>query len=214
MFCQDFCGENLKTNSVFGLVFLEWIGQALNVERIFMANKMTYSELVKRVSRPGAVMVGLSTLTDAKARKTGNTIGTIFKQSRGVGIVGADYENAVRREGERQGANEAAEFKAESRPWGEWLVPSKVATHKGRLYLRTQSAPRQRKVSPWKVRAYRDASGKFLSPDAVKPFLPEKTDSARQTEVGLQAKIEVREFAFDSIQKVRIDGKTFELVAD
>lgn len=179
-----------------------------------MANKMTYSELVRRVSRPGTVMVGLSTLTDAKAKKTGNTIGTIFKQSRGVGIVGADYENAVRREGERQGASEAAEFKAESRPWGEWLIPSKVATHKGRLYLRTQSAPRQRKASPWKVNAYRDASGKFLSPETVKPFLPEKTDSARQTAIGLGEKIEVREFAFDSIRKVRIDGRTFDLIPD
>lgn len=176
--------------------------------------KMTYSELVARVSRPGAVMVGLSTLTDAKARKTGNPFGTVFKQSRGVGIVGADYQSAVRREGERQGAENAQAFRAESRPWGEWLVPSKVATHKGKLYLRTQSAPRQRKTSPWKVNAYRDASGKFLSPETVKPFLPEKSDSARQSAVGLDAKVEVREFCFDSIQKVRIDGKTFELVAD
>lgn len=175
---------------------------------------MTYSELVARVSRPGAVMVGLSTLTDTKAKKTGNSIGQIFKQSRGVGIVGADYENAVRREGERQGASDAAGFKAESLPWGEWLIPSKVITHKGKLYLRTQSAPRQRKTSPWKVNAYRDASGKFLSPETVKPFLPEKIDSARQSAVGLEAKVEVRSFSFDSIQKVRIDGKTFELVAD
>ncbi len=189
--------------------------QALNVERICMA-KMTYSELVARVSRPGAVMVGLSTLTDAKAKKTGNTIGTIFKQSRGVGIVGADYENAVRREGERQGASDAAGFKAESLPWGEWLIPSKVITHKGKLYLRTQSAPRQRKTSPWKVNAYRDASGKFLSPEDVKPFLPPKSVSMRQVDVGLEPEvaIEVRSFSFDSIQKVRVDGKTFELVAD
>lgn len=179
-----------------------------------MANKMTYSELVARVSRPGTVMVGLSTLTDAKAKKTGNPFGTVFKQSRGVGIVGADYENAVRREGERQGAKEAASFQAESRPWGQWVIPSKVATHNGKLYLRTQSAPRQRKVSPWKVRAYRDASGKFLSPETVKPFLPEKGDSARQTAVGLEAKIEVREFGFDSIKKIRIDGRTFELIPD
>ncbi len=176
--------------------------------------KMTYSELIARVSRPGAVIVGIDSLTAVKAKKTGNPFGEIFKQSRGVAIVGADYQNAVRREGERQGAEGAATFQAESRPWGEWLVPSKVATHKGKFYLRTQSAPRQRKGSPWKVRAFRDAAGKFLSAEEVKPFLPDKGDSRRQAEAGLGEKIEVREFAFDSIQRIRIDNRTFELVPD
>lgn len=179
-----------------------------------MKSKMTYAELVARVSRPGAVIVGIDALTNAKAKKTGNPFGEIFKASRGVAMVGADYGEAVKREGARQGATEAENFVAQSRPWGVWLVPSKVAENKGKLYLRTQSAPRQRKVSPWKVRSFRDASGKFLSAEEVKPFLPEKSDSARQSEVGLTEKIEVREFAFDSIRRIRIDGRTFDLVSN
>lgn len=175
---------------------------------------LTYAELVARVSAPGAHLVGIDALTDARARKTGNPFGPIFKQSRGVAMVGASYQASVQRQGERDGAESAQSFVAESRPWGEWVIPNKIASHKGNFYLRTQSAPGQRKRSPWKVRAYRNEAGEFLSKESVAPFLPEKGQSEKQAAVGLEreSQIEVREFAFSSIRRVRIGGRSYKLV--
>ena len=176
---------------------------------------LTYSKLIEKLkSAKGAAIVGIEALTDAKPLKTGNPFDGILKHVRAVGFVGADYGKAVQREGERQGAEKAAEFVAESRPWGEWLIPLKVATHKGEFYLRTQSTPGQRRKQPARLLCYRDNKGQFLSPDAVKPFLPKKAESKKQAESGLAEKIDVREYKFSSIRKVRIGGETFQLVKD
>lgn len=168
-------------------------------------------ELVKNQS--GAKPVGFTALTDAKARKTGNPFGLIYKQIRAVGFVGADYQKAVQREASRQNVN-GESFQADSLPWGEWLVPNKVISHKGSLYLRTQTTPGQRKRQAARLLAYRGADGRFLSPDAVKPFLPPANDSAKQSAIGLEGKVMVRTYAFASLQKVRINGRTYQVKAD
>jgi hypothetical protein len=174
---------------------------------------ITHKQLVEKLQNSkGAVIVGIEALTDAKPLKTGNPFDGINKQVRAVGFVGANYAKAVQREGERQGAEGAAEFVAESRPWGEWVVPSKVATHKGEFYLRTQSTPGQRERQPARLLAYRDNAGKFLSPDEVKPFLPKRAESAKQASAGLAEKVNVREYKFSSLLKVRIGGETFKVV--
>ena len=168
-----------------------------------------FFEIIKGTQ--GAAIVGLEAITDAKPLKTGNPFNGINKHVRAVGFVGANYGEAVKREGERQGADASA-FVASPRPYGEWLVPNKVATHKGELYLRTQSTPNQRRKQPARLLAYRDNSGKFLSKDEVKPFLPKKTESAKQAAAGLVGKVDVREYKFSSIRKVRVNGETFALI--
>jgi len=45
-----------------------------------------------------------------------------------------DYESAVNRRLEKQGDN--GNFTAQSLPYGQWLIPNKVITHNGKLYLR------------------------------------------------------------------------------
>ena len=176
---------------------------------------ITHSALIELIKgTKGAAIVGIEALTDAKPLKTGNPFDGINKQVRAVGFVGVNYGESVKREGERQGAEKAGEFVAESRPWGEWLIPNKVATHKGEFYLRTQSTPNQRRKQPARLLAYRDNAGKFLSPDSVKPFLPKKADSAKQASAGLAEKVNVREYKFSSLLKVRINGQTFKVVKD
>lgn len=170
-------------------------------------------------ARAGAAIVGIEALTDAGARKTGNPFPEkkVLKQVRVVGFVGADYEKAVQREGDRQGASESATFEASPLKWGQWDLPGKVITHGGKFYLRTQSTPGQRNRQPARLLAYRNVKGEFLSKDAVAPFLPEKSESAKQARVGLEgaaSQVMVRTYAFDSIRKVRVNGETFELVAD
>ena len=167
-------------------------------------------ELVKRQN--GAKPIGFTALTDAKARKTGNPFGKILKHVRAVGFVGADYQGAVQREASRQGAD-GSEFKADSLTWGNWLVRNKVIEHKDGLYLRTQTTPGQRKRQPARLLAYRGDDGKFLSPDAVKPFLPPASDSAKQSAIGLDEKVMVRTYSFSSLQKVRIGGRTYQVKA-
>lgn len=158
----------------------------------------------------GALLVGIESLTDSKARKTNNPFGKILKRARFVGLIGGNYEKSVNNEMERQDA--AGEFKAEPLSWGEWDVVNKIIIHKGEYYIRTQSSPGQRKKSKAKILDYRNEDGQILSREKVAPFLPEKADSARQSEVGLAEKVEVRTFSIKSIRKVRISGVTYKLI--
>lgn len=180
--------------------------------------KITHSKLVEILAQSkGAFPVSLLSETDAKARKTGNPFGQINKISAVRTFTGADYENAVNREANRQGAE--GEFESEGLPdWKEQIVKNKVFRHKteGTLYFRTQTTPEQRKRSRSIVLAYRGPSGQFLKPSEVKPFLPPKSVSRKQESAGLSSKkqVEVREFKFDSIRKIRMNGETFELVND
>ncbi len=178
--------------------------------------KLTYSDLIRRVvSHNGAAIIGLETLTDAKAAKTGNPFPEkmVFKHVRCVGFVGANYGKAVQREGERQGSELASEFVARPLPWGHWHAGAE-----GKI-IRTQSTPGQRARQAAKVLSYRDVNGQFLSKDAVLPFLPVRAVSARQAAVGVgsddaKEQIMVNTYKFSSIRKVRMNGHTFELVKD
>lgn len=189
--------------------------------------KLTHSQFIGLLNaHAGAAIVGIEALTDAKAlAKRKDTLApnpfperTVLKHIRAVGFVGADYGAAVVREGERQGAD-ASSFVADKLPWGEWHTPGKVISHKGGYYLRTQTTPGQRERQAAKLLGYRDAQGRFLAHDDVKPFLPAPTVSRKQTAVGVgegdaKRQVMVRTYAFDSIRKVRVNGKTFALVAD
>ena len=176
-------------------------------------NKLTHSQFVATLAGiAGVAIVGFEALTDARARKTNNPHGKILKQSRVVGFVGANYASAVQREGDRQGVD-ATDFKARSLPHGEWLVPGKVIVHNGKYFLRTQSTPGQRDRQPSRILAYRNEAGQYLSPESVRPFLPVRSASRKQEDAGLEGQVRVQNYGFDSIRKVRIAGKTFELVA-
>jgi len=157
----------------------------------------------------GSAIVGIVALTDAKARKTNNPFGTIFKQIRTVAFVGADYENSVNREIGRQDAN--GTFQAEALPWGQWEIQNKIISHKGELYLRTQSTPGQRRNQAAKVLSYRDQLGKFVSYEQIKQFLPEARESSKQQDAGLNKTVWVRTYKFSSIQRIRINGETYKM---
>ena len=173
--------------------------------------KINHSQLIEILNlSKGALIVGILAHTDAKAKKTNNPYGCITKIVRAVGFVGADYQKAVIREGDRQNAI-PTQFTAESLSWGEWLIPNKVITHKGNFYLRTQSTPGQRNRQPAKVLNYRAENGQYVKHEDIKQFLPVVKESAKQQFAGLNETIFVRTYAFDSIKKIRIIGFTLEL---
>lgn len=170
--------------------------------------KITNEQLVRELSKPGVVIVGLMALTDAKARKTGNPFGEIFKQIKTAGFVGADYQSAVNREASRQGGTE--NFESEKLPWGTWLIKNKVIQHNGALYLRTQTTPGQRRTVPARLIAYRDAQGKFISKDEARKFIPDAVESDKQQRTtGIKATVWVRTYKFSSILKIRVNGMTY-----
>ncbi len=189
------------------LVFLFSIWQSQDVKTI------THKDLVGIIAaQSGAFTVGILSETATKARK--NPFGKIMKRARLSGMVGANYQTAVNREGERQGV--AADFQAEERTWGTWLIPNKVAENdeKTKFYLHTQSTPGQRKLKTARVLAYLSETGETLTREQVNPFLPVVKESKKQQSKGLKDTVYVREFAFDSILKIRVAGETFRLVKD
>lgn len=175
---------------------------------------LTHAKLIERITASkGVLIIGLLALVDCRAKKTDNPYGVIYKQIRAVGFVGADYQSAVNNEAIRQ--EQSATFEAESLPWGSWLIPNKIITHNGNFYLRTQTTPGNRRVQPARVICYRDASGKYLARDDIKPFLPVARESAKQqAQTGMDKTVWVRTYAFDSIQRIRIAGRTYALKGD
>lgn len=179
---------------------------------VVVMKTITHSQLIQTlVSRPGTTFIGIDSLTDSKARKTGNPFPEkiILKQSRFVGTIGADYQAAVQRES-------GSDFQAQSLPWGEWETPGKVIVHKGERYIRTQTIGKQRKSRPAVVK-YRDVTGKFLSKEAVAPFLPPVSFSSRQEDVGLTdstVQVQPRTFKLSSLLRVRVGGETFKVIPD
>lgn len=174
--------------------------------------KITHAQLVEILrARKGTFPVCIVALTDAKAPKTGNPFGKIFKLSQSVGFTGAGYEGAVKREAGRQEVD-AQDFKADPLPYGEWVIPNKVLIHNGNFQLRVQNAPGQK--HPAKVLKYQDEKGNELDRVVVAPFLPDAGVSKKQVEAGLDEDktIKVKNFKFSSIKKIRVGGKTFELI--
>ena len=171
--------------------------------------QITHTQLASLVkSHKGVLFLGITAITDTKAKKTGNPFGTILKKSRFVGVSGADYESAVQRAG-------AENFNAEKLPWGEFVPDSgrKLIAHKGGLYLRCQTTGKQRKHRKAVVQYF--AQGKKVSRDAVAPFLP-STNSAKQASAGVgeENQVQVRTFSFESLQSVRVNGQSFAVVQD
>lgn len=66
-------------------------------------------------------------------KKWGFTDVVTCKTEKGIQL-NYSYESAVNRH--RKAEDKATDFVAESLPWGEWLIPNLVITHKGKHYLR------------------------------------------------------------------------------
>ncbi len=172
---------------------------------------LSHADLLEKLQTiSGNMFIGIQAITDAKARKTNNPHGIIFKHVRAVGAVGANYQSSVNREATRQGG--LPEFQADSLPWGKWLIPGKVIEHGKRLYLRTQCTPGQRRKQPARVLDYRNEWGQFIERADAQAFITTRKESAKQQgATGINKTIWVSNYAFDSIRKIRIGGTTYKL---
>lgn len=161
-----------------------------------------------------ASFISIKTRTDARAKKTGNPYGKIFKTFEGVAALNNEYQNNVRamlkklladkanREKNRELIAQAREIISAARglPWGNWeTLPSGKRSkvfiqHKGEIYVRMRFFDSD---SPGITRYFAE-DGTELTREQAAPFLPARPD----------APVIVRTFKLESIESIKIDGKT------
>jgi len=170
--------------------------------------KLTHSEFSEMLAnRKGAIILSIKANTDARLLKTGNPHGEVRKETYTRVVTGANYEDAVKRQG-------GEGFKAAELPYGEFEIKNKIIkTDDGKLQLRTQARnPRP----PISVRFIRQADMVELAQELVRPYMQKKSESKRQAAVGVKGKkqVKIRNFDLDNIKEVAIKGERFQLVAD
>lgn len=82
----------------------------------------------------GCKIATITTRTTIKVPKKYGLSGEVTKITHKQVQVAYSYQNAVNNRLEKEGKN--ADFVSEPLPWGEWLIPNKLITHKGNIYLR------------------------------------------------------------------------------
>lgn len=145
----------------------------------------------------GASFATLTTVTDARLRKTGNPFGPVQKIATVNVTLGFQYAASVNRQRIREDAT--PDFVAMERAWGERskLSPMLIE-HKGKLYL-------EAKVERSLSYEYRTADGRLLTHAEVEPFLPTRGPSRQ----GVEKEILVRDYALDSIAGISFQGQSF-----
>lgn len=132
----------------------------------------------------GFQFVGLTYENEVKMNKTGNPYyGRLTKVVSGQMCFNGNYENMVNNRIEREGM--PFEFVASSLPWGQWVegCENKVIAHKGEYYIRLYPTPNTK----MKVTYYLDGVECTESDmKHISPFLPQRKESAKQSECGLE----------------------------
>ena len=116
--------------------------------------------------------------------------------------IGYDYENAVNNRIDEEGVT----FKAESLPWGTWLRPNYLITHKGNTYLRAYLAKTTKVATTYYLDGELPADG-YAIEDIMTYIRPSHT-SARQSEVGIEESKQVKPLTINiaNIAYAVIDG--------
>jgi len=151
----------------------------------------------------GAQPATMTTRTDANLLKTGNPFGEVAKYSKVNVFVGVNYENAVKRQQVREGADEG-NFDAQAPKWGE-RVGKKLISHKGELYcpVKIGSALEQ-------PRYVQTANLNVLTNESVTPFKQKKQSSAAAQ--GVDKEIVWRTYKLSNILRLTIGGDTYVVV--
>lgn len=160
----------------------------------------------------GCQFVNVWSMTEPDMYLKGNPFrGRIQKVSACQMQFNYSYENAVNNRLIKGGCE--GDFTAEPLPWGEWLHPNKVISHKGTLYLRTYN------VKGVKPRTFYILDGRLATPEEFAEFSqffkPCKPTSSRQTEAGLvENQVKPKNFKFGSILRISLNGNIITLVDD
>lgn len=118
--------------------------------------------------------------------------------------INANYENAVNNR-LPNGDGNGEKFVAEKLPWGEWLVPNKVITNKGKYYIRLYVTKSVKKETSYYIDGVKGGN--------MKDQIRESKPSARQAEAGIEEKDMVKPFTIcaDNISSMVLDGVTYTI---
>ena len=167
------------------------------------------SALVSMMSNvKGATICTVDSLTVPKMNKRGNDLyGRVMKYTRLQLQFGYNYEKAVNNRLEAMGLE--PNFEVAKRQWGEWVIPNKVSTHKGNLYLRFYQ------MANTDPESYFLVDGRLATREEVeviKSFMPKPSASARQSEVGLNDRqVTPREYMVSSIKRIAVNGEKYTI---
>ena len=169
------------------------------------ATNLTPDDLRNLFRGVGARFVAIDAVTDPKLLKKDRVTGQpnpyvgLVKQSRVFGLVNWVYTQSVNNQREREGS--APDFVAEPRQWGQRIAGESFVEHKGQIYLemKVQRSLGYRYVMP---------DGAEIAKEAVEPYLPKKSDGARQE---LERPVILRDYRVDSIRSVRYNGRRYRV---
>ena len=146
----------------------------------------------------GHSFVGLTMLTDARAKKTGNPYGKILKKTKLTANIGFHYKNSLANQAKREGKD--VEFDIQPRRWGVRMENTPLVQHKGKYYLEC-------KVEDVQSVEYFTEEGQALTKEQVEEFLPTKRHSS--TQAPLDKKVILRDVAIENILSLRMGKQTF-----
>lgn len=146
----------------------------------------------------GHSFIGLTTLTDARAKKTGNPYGKILKKTKLLANIGFHYKNSLNNQAKREGKE--IDFDIKPRRWGVRMENTPLVKHNDKYYLEYKAENVQ------SVQYYTE-QGEELTKEQVQEFLPKKSTSSTQRE--LTKKIILRDVAIENILSLRISQKVF-----
>ena len=122
------------------------------------------------------------------------------------------YENAVNNRLAKQG--DEKNFVAQSLPWGQWVEgqENKLIEHKGSLYLRYYEVANADRGRAWFV------NGRYATAEEFQKIMDylksKKTDSNRQTEVGLvENQVKPKVVKLSNVLRLAVNGCEWDRLA-
>lgn len=154
----------------------------------------------------GVSFASIQSVTRLDMRKTGNPFaGRVLKVSKFLAIVGNwSYKNSLINQANREEIE--TEFEIKPRKWGHRLSDSGIVLHNGKLYLECKI---EKSLSS---RIVFD-NGQYIPQsdiEIIRSFIPIRKESSTQD--AIEKKIILRDYAFDSIRKIKLNGITYRIV--
>lgn len=132
----------------------------------------------------GCKIATITTKTLVKVPKKYGLSGEVTKITHKQVQVGYSYQNAVNNRLSKEGKN--TDFVSEPLPWGEWLIPNKLITHKGSIYFRLYDFKGAQNDKMYFVSGNKATEEEV---NVIKAYENSKSSSSKQ---GLTAENEVR----------------------
>lgn len=167
-------------------------------------NQAEFADIVRNIR--GVSFARIDSVTEFRMRKIDNPfVGQVIKVSRILAIIGNwSYEQSLINQANREGIETDLKIKPQPRKWGMRL-DNGLVEYNGKLYLETKV---ERSIGSKIV--FRD--GRFIPSNTMAQIKSFETKSApSKTQDIIEKKVILRDYAFDSIRRIKLNGITYRL---